>query len=298
MAAPLDAAAVAGLLRQRGPARSCFYAPAQPPGGGAPKPASAGEPRVGLVLGSGLGALADQFEGAVRVSFGEIPGFSAAGVPGHAGALVTGVLEGVACAALQGRPHLYEGHDAEVVAFPVRVLIALGVRTLIVTNAAGGINPRFRPGDLMLIDDHINFLWRNPLIGPVPPGELRFPDMSAPYDRKLQRLAEQCAREERVRLVRGVYLGVLGPSYETRAEIGMFRRLGADAVGMSTIPEVLVARAAGVRVLGISLITNPAADLSPTPLDHAEVIAAGERAGADFSRLVRRIVGGIGTITA
>ena len=267
MVAALDATAVAGGLR-----------------------AAVGTPRVGLVLGSGLGALADEFAAPVRVPFAEIPGFAAAGVAGHAGALVTGTLAGVACAALQGRPHLYEGHSAEVVAFPVRVLIALGIRILVVTNAAGGINTRFRPGDLMLIDDHINLLWRNPLTGPVQGGEQRFPDLSRPYDPALQRLTEECALEERVRLVRGVYLAVLGPSYETRAEIGMFRRLGADAVGMSTIPEVLVARAAGVRVLGISLISNPAADLSPTPLAHADVIAAGKAAEADFSRLLRTVM--------
>jgi purine-nucleoside phosphorylase len=249
-----------------------------------------GEPRVGFVLGSGLGELADEFTAPVRVPFAEIQGFSATGVAGHAGALVSGTLEGVPCAALQGRTHLYEGHGADTVAFPVRVLIALGIRILVVTNAAGGINSRFRPGDLMLIDDHINLLWRNPLIGPVQPGEERFPDMSRPYDAGLQELAERCAREERVQLVRGVYLGALGPSYETRAEIGMFRRLGADAVGMSTVPEVLVARAAGVRVLGISLISNPAADLAAAPLDHAEVIAAGEAVAAAFSRLLRRVL--------
>ncbi|NJD08911.1 MAG: purine-nucleoside phosphorylase [Gemmatimonadetes bacterium] len=249
-----------------------------------------GAPRLGLILGSGLGALADEFSAAVRVPYDEIPGFSTASVAGHAGALVSGTLEGVSCVALQGRAHLYEGHRADEVAFPARVLIALGVRGLIVTNAAGGINPRFRPGDLMLIDDHINFLWQNPLIGPVRDGEQRFPDMSRPYDRDWQQLAERCALDEKVRLVRGVYIAVLGPSYETRAEIGMFRRVGADAVGMSTVPEVLVARTAGVRVLGVSLITNPAADLSPTPLDHAEVIAAGEAARLDFSRLLRRII--------
>jgi purine-nucleoside phosphorylase len=249
-----------------------------------------GEPRLGMVLGSGLGALADEFQDPVRVPFQEITGFAAAGVVGHAGALVSGSLAGVRCVALQGRPHLYEGHDPDVVAFPARVLVALGIRNLIVTNAAGGINRHFRPGDLMLIDDHINLLWRNPLIGPVRPGETRFPDMSAPYDRELQRMAEECARAERVRLVRGVYLAVLGPTYETRAEIGMFRRLGADAVGMSTVPEVLVARAAGVRVLGISLITNPAADLSANPLSHDEVMAEGERARGHFSRLLRRII--------
>lgn len=251
-------------------------------------------PRVGLVLGSGLGALGDELDGAVRVPFGEIPGFSSAGVAGHAGALVAGTLEGVRCVALQGRPHLYEGHSPDVVAFPARVLVQLGIDTLLVTNAAGGINRTFRPGDLMIINDHINLLFRNPLVGPVQPGETRFPDMSHPYDRELQELAQRLALEERVRVVRGVYCAVLGPSYETRAEIGMLRRMGADAVGMSTVPEVLVARASGVRVLGISLISNPAADLAAAPLDHAEVIAAGNAARADFSRLVRRIVRAIG----
>ena len=249
-----------------------------------------GMPRVGLVLGSGLGALANELADAVRVPFAEIPGFAAAGVAGHAGALVVGQLEGVRCAVLQGRPHLYEGHAADVVAFPTRVLIRLGIDTLLVTNAAGGINRTFRPGDLMLIDDHINLLGRNPLVGPVHADETRFPDMSRPYDPRLQELAARLALEQRVRLVRGVYCAVLGPSYETRAEIGMLRRLGADAVGMSTVPEVLVARASGVRVLGISLISNPAADLATAPLDHAEVMAAGEAARADFTRLVRGVV--------
>lgn len=259
------------------------------------RPRVGAAPRLGLVLGSGLGALGDELEDAVRIPFAEIPGFSAAGVQGHAGALVAGTLEGVRCIALQGRPHLYEGHAPAVVAFPTRVLVQLGIDTLLVTNAAGGINRTFRPGDLMLIDDHINLLGKNPLVGPVQPGEVRFPDMSRPYDPELQELAQRLALEERVRLVRGVYCAVLGPSYETKAEIGMLRRLGADAVGMSTVPEVVVARASGVRVLGISLISNPAADLALAPLDHAEVIAAGESARADFTRLVRRIVRAIGT---
>lgn len=252
-------------------------------------------PRVGLVLGSGLGALGDELERAVRVPFAEIPGFPATAVVGHAGALVAGELEGVRCIALQGRPHLYEGHSAEVVAYPARLLIELGIEVLIVTNAAGGINRTFRPGDLMLIDDHINLLGHNPLIGPVRGREQRFPDMSRPYDPALIALAAQLALEERVRVVHGVYCALLGPSYETHAEVRMLRRLGADAVGMSTVPEVLVARASGVRVLGISLITNPAADLSATPLDHAEVIETGIAARADFSRLVRRIIRALGT---
>ena len=247
-------------------------------------------PRVGLVLGSGLGALADQLESPLRVPFAEIPGFADAGVAGHAGALVAGRLEGIACVVLQGRPHLYEGHEADVVALPARVLCALGIDTLLVTNAAGGVNRAFRPGDLMLIDDHINLLNRNPLVGPVQTGEVRFPDMSRPYDPALQELAERLALEAGVRTVRGVYAAVLGPSYETRAEVGMLRRLGADAVGMSTVPEVLVARARGVSVLGISLITNPAADLVTAPLDHADVIAAGRAAAGRFSRLVRLVL--------
>ena len=170
------------------------------------------------------------------------------------------------------------------------MLCALGIDTLLVTNAAGGVNRAFRPGDLMLIDDHINLLNRNPLVGPVQTGEVRFPDMSRPYDPALQELAERLALEAGVRTVRGVYAAVLGPSYETRAEVGMLRRLGADAVGMSTVPEVLVARARGVRVLGISLITNPAADLVTAPLDHADVIAAGRAAAGRFSRLVRLVL--------
>ncbi|HSJ12801.1 MAG TPA: purine-nucleoside phosphorylase [Longimicrobiales bacterium] len=268
MAAPIDPAAAAAALAARLPAPV----------------------RVGLVLGSGLGALAEELADAVRIPFGEIPGFTAAGVEGHAGALVAGRLEGVACAVLQGRPHLYEGHASDAVAFPARVLCELGIATLIVTNAAGGVNHSFRPGDLMLIDDHINLLARNPLIGPVQPGETRFPDMSQPYDPALQELAQRLALEDGVRTVRGVYAAVLGPSYETRAEVAMLRRMGADAVGMSTVPEVLVARARGVRVLGISLITNPAADLASAPLDHAEVIAAGREARTRFTRLVRRVL--------
>lgn len=247
-------------------------------------------PRVGLVLGSGLGELADELEDAVRIPFGEIPGFVPATVEGHRGELAAGRLEGVECIALQGRYHLYEGHGAGAVVFPVRVMAALGARTLIVTNAAGGVNPAFRAGQLMIIDDHIDFTFRNPLVGPIVPGDLRFPDMSRPYDPELRRVAERVARERRIPIACGVYVAVIGPSYETRAEIAMFRRLGADAVGMSTVPEVIVARALGVRVLGVSLITNAAAGLAAGPLSHDEVLAASREARARFVALLRGVL--------
>lgn len=244
-------------------------------------------PRVMLILGSGLGALADDIEDAVRIPYAEIPGFPPATVAGHSGMLVAGTLEGAECVAMQGRFHLYEGHAPEVVAMPIRALAALGARTLIVTNAAGGLRRTFRPGDLMIIDDHINFTGRNPLAGPVVPGETRFPDMTEPYDRELQAIAERVAAELGVRVVRGVYCAVSGPSYETPAEIRMLQTIGADAVGMSTVPEVIVARALGIRVLGISLISNLAAGITPDPLSHEEVIAVAREAGPRFASLVR-----------
>src|SRR5690606_18533961 len=216
-------------------------------------------PDVALVLGSGLGDLADEIDDAVRIPFSDVPGFVAPGVAGHRGMLVAGHLEDVRCIALQGRFHLYEGHSAAAVALPTRVMLALGARTLIVTNAAGGLNRSFEPGDLMLIDDHVSLLWRNPLSGPVHEGEERRPDMARPYDPALQLLAEQVAVEHGIRVRRGVYVATLGPSYETPAEIRMMQWMGGDAVGMSTVPEVQIARARGARVLGISLITNYAA---------------------------------------
>lgn len=250
-------------------------------------------PRVLLVLGSGLGALAEEIEAAVRIPFEEVPGFPPPRVVGHAGRLVGGRLEGVDCLALQGRFHLYEGHTAAQAALPVRVAAALGAEVLLVTNAAGGINADFSPGDLMIIDDHLNLMGQNPLVGAVREGEERFPDMSQPYDAELRALALKVAGGSGIPMVRGVYAAVLGPSYETAAEVRMLQRLGADAVGMSTVPEVVAARALGVRVLGISLITNPAAGLLPTPLDHAEVVAAGREAGSRFSALVRGVLGAL-----
>jgi purine-nucleoside phosphorylase len=249
-----------------------------------------GTPKVMIVLGSGLGALGDQIENAVRIPFGEIPGFPAAAVEGHKGMFVSGELEGVPVVALQGRFHLYEGHDASTAALPIRAMAALGAQTLIVSNAAGALNPAFPPGILMIIDDHINLMWQNPLTGPVAEGDLRFPDMSHPYDRTLQEIAERVARENDIKFTRGVYLAVLGPSYETPAEIRMFRQFGADAVGMSTIPEVITARAMGVRVLGISLITNAAAGSTGEPLSHQEVIDAGIEASGRFTTLIRGVI--------
>jgi purine-nucleoside phosphorylase len=247
-------------------------------------------PDVALILGSGLGAMADDLDDPIAIPFGEIPGFPGAAVAGHRGRLVIGVLEGVTCVVLQGRLHLYEGYEASTIALPTRVMLGLGARTLIVTNAAGGINRTFRAGDLMLIDDHINFMGRNPLTGPVVDGDTRFPDMSRPYDPSLQALAEEVAQAEGIRVVRGVYVAVLGPSYETPAEVRMLERLGADVVGMSTVPEVIAARARGVPVLGISLVSNAAAGLSPIPLTHEEVVEAGREAEGRFTRLVRGFV--------
>ncbi|HEX6693679.1 MAG TPA: purine-nucleoside phosphorylase [Longimicrobiales bacterium] len=258
---------------------------------------TAAQPYVALILGSGLGSLADHVEDAVRIPFGDVPGFAPVTVAGHAGALVIGTLEGVPCIALQGRYHMYEGHDPEHVVFPMRLAAELGAKYLIVTNAAGGINRDFRAGDLMLIQDHINLTGRNPLIGPVAAGETRFPDMTDPYDAELRSTAAAVARELDVALVSGVYCALSGPSYETRAEIRMLASLGADAVGMSTVPEVIVARARGIRVLGISLISNLAAGISPTTLSHAEVLEAGQAAAGRFTRLVRGTIRRIPDLT-
>lgn len=248
------------------------------------------EPPVGLVLGSGLGGLTDAIEDSRQVPFAEVRGFPAVAVPGHAGALVAGKLEGVPVIALAGRFHMYEGHSAALAAFPVRVLHALGARTLFLSNAAGGIRPTLSAGDLMLIADHMNLMWRNPLIGALEEGDLRFPDMSGPYDAGLRDSIRAVALEQRLRLAEGVYAGVLGPSYETPAEIRMLERLGADAVGMSTVPEVVVARALGMRVAGVSCITNLAAGITATPLSHEDVLETVARVRDAFVALVRGFV--------
>lgn len=248
------------------------------------------QPRVAIVLGSGLGPLADEVQSAIRIPHSAIPGFPEPGVEGHKGELVAGSLEGVPVIAQSGRFHLYEGLAPAVAALPVRVYAGLGVRTLILTNAAGGVRPTFQAGTLMLIADHINLMWRNPLVGPVEPGEERFPDMSDPYDRELRALAREVAREQRIPLEEGVYVALLGPSFETPAEIRMLQRLGADAVGMSTVPEVIAARARGIRCLGFSAITNPAAGLSSAKIDHREALEVGRSVASQLGVLIKGVI--------
>jgi len=251
----------------------------------------AGEwPDVAIVLGSGLGRLVEQFRDVRRLPYRDVPGFGAVAVPGHAGELVLGRLGGELVLCQSGRFHGYEGNDAAIVALPARVFAELGIGTLILTNAAGGIRRDFRPGTLMLIADHINLTFGNPLFGPRLAVEPRFPDMAAPYDAELAALARAVAREEGVPLAEGVYAGVLGPNYETAAEIRMLERIGADAVGMSTVLEVVAARARGMKCLGFSVITNPASGLGTTPLSHDEVVAAGRVASDALGRVVAGVV--------
>jgi purine-nucleoside phosphorylase len=248
-------------------------------------------PRVAIILGSGLGQLADRIERATNIPYADIPGFPPSTVVGHAGRLVAGAIEACDVIALSGRFHLYEGHSAATAGLPVRVAHALGARALFVSNAAGGIRSTLRPGDLMLIEDHINLMWRNPLIGPVVDGDERFPDMSAPYDREMLSILREVALDAGIPVTEGVYAGMLGPSYETPAEVRMLRWMGADAVGMSTIPEVLTARAIGMRVAGVSCITNHAAGMTSQPLSHHEVLEIAARVQESFEQLVRGFVG-------
>lgn len=248
-------------------------------------------PDVALILGSGLGTFATTLTDAVSVPYGEIPHWPGTTVVGHAGLLVSGRVGARRVLALAGRAHFYEGHALPVVTFATRVLARLGVRTLIVTNAAGGINTRFSVGALMVMDDHINLMGTNPLIGPnddrLGP---RFPDMSAVYSRRLRALADEAARAIGLRIEHGVYLAVTGPSYETPAEIRAFRVLGADAVGMSTVPEAIVARHMGIEVLGLSCISNMAAGMQDTTLSADEVIETTTRVQGDFIRLLEAVI--------
>lgn len=247
-------------------------------------------PVAAIVLGSGLGGLAGRLASPRRVPFSAIPGFPAATVEGHEGALLAGTLAGREVLMLAGRPHLYEGHPAALVALPVRLLHALGARTLVLSNAAGGIRRTFRRGDLMMIRDHMNLTGRNSLIGMVEPGDSRFPDMSDPYDPTLLATMRESAREERIPLVEGVYAGLLGPSYETPAEVRALERMGADAVGMSTVVEVITARAIGMRVAAVSCITNPAAGVESAPLAHDEVLETTRIVADSFERLIEGFV--------
>ena len=253
------------------------------------------KPGVALVLGSGLGFLSSRVADPVRIPYEDIPGFALPSVEGHSGELVAGRLAGREVLVQSGRFHMYEGHSAATAAFPVRVFAALGIHTLLVTNAAGGIRRTFGPGTLMLIADHLNLSGRNPLIGPVLSGEERFPDMSQPYDAELRARARRVAVEKGIRLEEGVYAALLGPSYETPAEIRMLERMGADAVGMSTAPEVIVARARGMRCLGLSTITNAAAGISPTKLSHAEVMKAAELVRDDLAAILEGVIEGLRT---
>ncbi len=247
-------------------------------------------PEIMGVLGSGLGFLADAVDESVSIPFGEIPGLPSAGVAGHQGRWVAGLLEGRRVLIQAGRFHVYEGHPMAVVAAPVRIAARMGVERLLLTNAAGGINRRFTAGTIMMLEDHLNLMWRGPLVGPVREGEERFPDMTTAYDPEFREVARAVALKQGLELARGTYAAVTGPSYETPAEIRMLATMGADAVGMSTVPEVIAARTAGMRVLAFSLISNLAAGISPTPLSHEEVLEAGREAAGRFEALVRGVL--------
>lgn len=249
------------------------------------------EPRIAIILGSGLGAFADEFDDAVGIPYSEIPGFKQSTAQGHAGRLVIGSIDSVPLLAMQGRVHYYEGYSLEEVTFPIRTFKLLGIKTLILTNASGGINVELGQGALMVISDHVNLMGDNPLrgknderFGP------RFPDMTAVYSRDLQAFVVEEAKTIGVDVRRGIYGALSGPSYETPAEIHLLRNLGADAVGMSTVPEAIVARHMGMEVLGISCITNMAAGIGDEPINHEEVMATGDRVKEIFALLLRRVV--------
>ena len=252
------------------------------------------EPRIAVVLGSGLGGFADDFEEPVSIPYEEIPGFMRSTAQGHAGRLVVGKVDSVPVLAMQGRVHYYEGYSLEEVTFPVRTFGLLGVKTLVLTNAAGGINVQLTQGALMVISDHLNLMGVNPLRGPNDERfGPRFPDMSTVYSPELQELVVEEAKAINVEVRRGIYGGLSGPSYETPAEIHLLRNLGADAVGMSTVPEAIVARHMGLEVLGISCITNMAAGISDEPINHEEVMATGDRVRETFTELLQRVISAI-----
>lgn len=249
------------------------------------------EARIAIVLGSGLGAFAEEFHDAVRLPYREIPGFVSSTAEGHAGSLVIGKVENVPVLAMQGRVHYYEGYSLEEVTFPIRTFKLLGINTLILTNAAGGVDVQLNQGALMVISDHLNLMGVNPLRGPNDERfGPRFPDLSEVYSRELQELVIEESRALGITTRRGIYAALAGPSYETPAEIHMLRAFGADAVGMSTVPEAIVARHMGMKVLGISCITNMAAGISENPINHAEVMETGQRVREIFTQLLRRVI--------
>ncbi len=248
--------------------------------------------QIAIVLGSGLGAFAEALTDPIVIPYEEIPEFACSTVEGHAGRLLIGQLDGKTVAVMQGRFHYYEGYSLEEVTLPIRAFGLMGVKSLILTNAAGGINVNFQPGSLMMISDHINLMFKSPLRGNHDERlGARFPDMTEVYARSYQRLAQRCARELGIRLESGVYLALQGPNYETPAEIRMMRVLGGDAVGMSTVPEAIVAKQMGMSVLGISVISNAAAGMLDQPINHAEVMETGARVADQFITLLKKIIG-------
>ena len=248
-------------------------------------------PKIALVLGSGLGAFADEFTDRTCIPYAKIPHFPRSTAIGHAGQLVLGKVDGVEVAGMQGRVHLYEGYSAQEVTFPIRVFARLGVKAVVLTNAAGGIKKEFTEGRLVVISDHINLQGANPLTGPNHENfGPRFPDMTNAYDKKFRHLALAAARKLNIELGEGVYAALAGPSYETPAEIRYLRAIGADLVGMSTVPEVITARHAGIRALGISCVTNAAAGVLDQPLDHQDVLETAERVKSQFIGLLRAVI--------
>ena len=252
------------------------------------------EPRIAVVLGSGLGGFADDFDEPVAIPYDEIPGFVRSTAQGHAGRMVIGKIDTIPVLAMQGRLHYYEGYSLEEVTFPVRTFGLLGIKTLVLTNASGGINVQLSEGALMVISDHLNLMGVNPLRGPNDERfGPRFPDMSAVYSAELQELVVEEAKAIGIEVRRGIYGALSGPSYETPAEIHLLRNLGADAVGMSTVPEAIAARHMGLEVLGISCITNMAAGISDEPINHEDVMATGDRVRETFTELLRNVIGAI-----
>ena len=249
------------------------------------------QPEIGIVLGSGLGDFADAIEDKVEIPYTEIPGFPVSTVKGHDGKLIFGHINSKEVCVMKGRIHYYEGYDIKEVVYPIEVLAGLGIKTIILTNAAGGVNTDFEPADLMIITDHINLMGKNPLIGPndedLGP---RFPDMTDLYNKELVEIAENSAKKLGIDIKEGVYMYFTGPSYETAAEVRMARILGADAVGMSTVPEAIIARHRGLKILGISTITNISTGILDTPLDHTEVVEVGKEVAGKFKELLKEII--------